>query len=588
MSQEDMIEGNMKSTLSSCIALLLELTTPIKIKSQFLSGHCYPLFLMLLLLISARGQAEAPIALDEVYVPDFSFAGYKFGEQKPNISKFKVINVANHNIIADDDIDDSSALNTLLTSLANKKTPVIIQFNKGRYQLSQIIRINRSHIVLRGAGTDIESGTDFFFPRPLLYAEQPREMEELTEYLVKFKKIKKNPDNGILHPFSKWSWSGGFFWTGVAGKEGERVKNYLQNYAQKPNELARVLSGKRDLHTFEVSSSAKLSVGDVVQMNWFNPDGKQGSFLKELYGDTEYKVGSHHWAFPEMTLARQQVLITNISGNKVTIKTPLLHNIKPSWKVSITQWNHLKEVGFEHFRMTFPQHEHIEHHLEPGFNGIYLTRLFNSWVKDIVIDNADNGVLSENIGNVTIERVKTTGSSIAHYSVQVGGVNNVLIKDLIVDNPVIHPVSFNTLANRNVYLNTTVNVQPKFDQHSGANQQNLFDNTKVKIALGLHTNKQPSYPLFKGGGAPYWKPTHGQFNTFWNTRVEFTNGSQLQQPIILNGIKDAPNARLVGFSANLPFELIYDPTAYVEGLGKFYTSIPSLYEYQLNKRLNGK
>ncbi|MGJ8693569.1 MAG: glycosyl hydrolase family 28-related protein [Thalassotalea sp.] len=548
----------------------------------------YGMISLFISLVSLNTQAEIPQALSKVYIPDFSYAGYQFGEKKPDISEFKVINVADHGIVADDNVDDTTALNELLVSLVKQSDPVVIQFNQGRYQLSEIIRINRSNIVIRGAGTDVESGTEFFFPRPLIYAKQPREMDELAEYLVKFKKIEKNANNGILQPFSKWSWSGGFFWTGVPGKEGERVKSYLKEYEHKPNKLASVLNGNKDAHTFEVNSSHKLAVGDVVQMNWFNPEGKNGSYLKELYGDTESKIGSHHWKFPDMALARQQVLITDISGNKVTIKTPLLHNIKPNWQVSITQWSHLKEVGFEHFRITFPPHEQIEHHVEAGFNGIYLTRLFNSWVKDIVIDNADSGVLSENMGNVTIENVRTTGTSIAHYSVQIGGVNNVLVKDLTVDNPVIHPISFNTLANKNVYLNTIVNVQPTFDQHCGANQQNLFDNTKVKVTLDLSENKKPSYPLFKGGGAPYWKPTHGQFNTFWNTKVEFTNGSQVEQPIILNGIKDAPNGRIVGFSSNLPIELKYDPSVYLEGIGHFYTNVPSLYEYQLNKRLNGK
>lgn len=554
----------------------------------FKNNTRYGVLSLFLLLLTLSTHAEMPTALDKVYIPDFSYAGYQFGEKNPDISQFKVIDVADHGIVANDNIDDSKALNDLLLLLVKEDVPTVIQFNQGRYQLSEIIRVNRSNIVIRGAGTDIESGTEFFFPRPLIYAKQPREMDELAEYLVKFKKIEKNVNQGILLPYTKWSWSGGFFWTGVSGEEGERVKAYMEKYEKEPNTLAHVISGEKDNHTFEVASSTKLTVGNVVQMNWFNPEGKQGSFLKELYGDTEYKIGSHHWMFPDMALARQQVLITNISGNSVTIKTPLLHNISPNWKVSLTHWQHLKEVGFEHFRITFPPHQEVGHHVEPGFNGIYLTRLFNSWVKDIVIDNADSGILSENMGNVTIERVKTTGTSIAHYSVQIGGVNNVLVKDLTIDNPVIHPVSFNTLANKNVYLNTIVNVQPKFDQHCGANQQNLFDNTKVKVTLDLSKSKQPSYPLFKGGGASYWKPTHGQFNTFWNTSIEFTNGSQLEQPILLNGIKDAPNGRLVGFSSNLPIELKYDPTAYIEGIGNYYTSAPSLYEYQLNKRLKSK
>lgn len=550
------------------------------------NNKCLRQFLICCVALYAFGaSAEMPKALNDVYIPDFSYAGYHFGEKQPDISKSTVINVADHGIVADDNIDDTKALNDLLSSMVDKEDPIIVQFNQGRYQFSQIIRINRSHIVLRGAGTDLASGTEFFFPRSLSYAEQPREMDELAEYLVKFNKVEKKPKQGVLLPYTKWSWSGGFFWVGVAGAEGERVKSYLKEYDTAPNVLAKALAGKKDQHTFEVLSTAKLAAGDIVQMNWFNPEGENGSYLQELYGDVDYNIGSHHWTFPNMALARQAVQITAVSGNKVTIKTPLLHNVNPNWNVNLTEWKHLKEVGFEHFRITFPPHLKIAHHVEAGFNGIYLTRLFNGWVRDIVVENSDSAVLSENMANVTIERVRTIGTAVAHYAVQLGGVNHVLVKDMVVDNPVLHPVSFNTLGNKNVYVNSILNVQPTFDQHCGANQQNLLDNTRVKVALTLTTGKNPSYPLFKGGGASYWKPAHGRFNTLWNTKVEFTNGSQVEQPIVLNGIKEAPYARLVGFSANLPIKLKYDPTAYIEGLGKYYTSVPSLYEYQLAQRL---
>ncbi|MDQ9094177.1 hypothetical protein RC083_21695 [Pseudoalteromonas haloplanktis] len=530
-------------------------------------------------LISASSFAKVPGVFNQVYLPDYSYAGYEFGEKQPNIKEWRVINVAEHGLIANDGLDDTQALQALLKRLQNDPEPVVIQFGLGRYQISDIIRISRSHLVIRGAG---KSATEFYFPRPLMYATTPSEMKELALYLDQEKKIERNSSQNIKLPYTLWSWSGGFFWTAV---EGARVKAYLHDYSPTEPVLANILSGKKDSFIFTVDNPSQLKVGHVVEINWHNPEGKNGSFLQQLYGDSNVKLGSRHWENPELALSRQQVLITDIKANTITIKTPLLHDIDTRWNVNIRQWQHIEQVGFEHFTMRFDEHQHVAHHVESGYNGIYLTRTFNSWIKDITIENSDSAVLTESIANVTIADVTTTGKSLAHYTVQLGGVHNVLVKGLTIENPSIHPLSFNTFANKNVYLDSDVKVQPVLDQHSGANHHNLFDNTRVHITLN-ETQGQYKYPLFLGGGASYWKPSHGNHTTLWNTRINFTNGALSDQPIVLYGMKDGPNARLIGVSANLPFKIEYGPNSYQEGIGEYFSDIPSLYIYQLQKRLS--
>jgi len=541
-----------------------------------------PIIFMAILLAGSGAQAQQPLALDRIYIPDFSYAGYRYGEMQPDTRDWAVIDVTQHGLAADDGIDDTKALNALLHSLGKNDDPVILQFRSGRYELSDIIHINRSRIVLRGTGTATGS-TEFFFPRPLLYVEPPEELDELSEYLVSLNKVQKEKDKNIKLPFTPWSWTGGFFWTGI---RGERVKAYMEKYDSETRPLAEVEQGGKDDFTFEVDDAGKLSVGQVVQINWYNPEGENGSFLQQLYGKSDVKVGSHHWNFPKMPLSRQQTEITGISGNSVTIKTPLLHDARTDWNVDLTTWNHLTEVGLEQFRITFPEHPQVAHHVEPGFNGIYLTGVMHSWVRDVVIENADSAILTEGVSNVTIERVTTTGTSLAHYSVQLGGVHNVLVKDLRVENPVIHPLSFNTFANKSVYLDSYVKLDPLLDQHSGANHQNLFDHTRVEIDLGARPDPS-SYPLFKGGGAGYWKPSHGNYSTFWNTGVVFINGAASPAPILLDGMEDGPNARIIGVHANLPIRVEYGPDAYIEGIGQYFHEVPSLYYHQLTRRLNG-
>jgi hypothetical protein len=156
-----------------------------------------------------------------------------------------------------------------------------------------------------------------------------------------------------------------------------------------------------------------------------------------------------------------------------------------------------------------------------------------------------------------------------------------LAENISVYNKAVHPLSFNTFSTKNVYLNCEVFVDPVLDQHSGANHQNLFDNIKVHI----NPKGDNSYPLFAGGGASYWKPSHGAFSTFWNINVNFLSGLNADKSILLNGMKDGPFARLIGVHGNHQLNIDYKPKTYIESMNKELKEIPSLYEYQLSKRL---
>src|SRR3546814_12790964 len=77
--------------------------------------------------------------------------------------------------------------------------------------------------------------------------------------------------------------------------------------------------------------------------------------------------------------------------------------------------------------------------------------------------------------------IPTTGDRRAHYSVHVGAVHNVLVKDLKVENPVVHPLSINTRSTRSVFLRAVVGRDAIIDQHSGSHHQNLFDQVEMHI-----------------------------------------------------------------------------------------------------------
>ncbi|MCV9927119.1 hypothetical protein OIU83_05625 [Flavobacterium sp. LS1R49] len=511
------------------------------------------------------------------YLPDFSYAGYHFGESKIPESQGKIVNATDYGVKANDGLDDSKALLKAIKACNEIEGNVVLQLPAGRIILSDILYIERSNFVLRGAGSG-ETGTEIYCPRPMMYFKDPESLAELREYLNTFDKRQREPENNVDLPFSQYAWSGGIIWTQVPK---ERVKSYLDKYEPKSNPLAKVSSGTMGEHIITVSDIKGLKVGDIVELQLFNKDGENGEIIKDLYKGANVKPGSHHWKFPMLPIVRQQVEIIKIAGTKITIKTPLTISIKPSYQAQLVEWKHLNEVGIEHLRFTFPDIPRIAHHVEPGNNAIFLTRLFNSWVKDVTITNADSGILAEEIANVTIQDIVTNGDHMAHYTVTLGGVHNVLVKNLKIYNKAVHPLSFNTFATKNVYQDCEIFVDPLLDQHSGANHQNLFDNITVHIT----PDKNSSYALFGGGGADYWKPSHAPYSTFWNLNILVSNPDKISKPVLLYGMKDGPFARIIGVNGNCKFDVKYEPDAYIEFLNIPIDKVPSLYDYQLKKRL---
>ena len=538
-------------------------------------------FIICSLFVSSivMGQQTPKILTDSKtnYLPDFSYAGYHFGESQIPESGGKIINAADFGVKANDGLDDSKALLKAIKAATATEGNVVLQLPAGRLILSDILYIERSNFVLRGAGSG-ENGTEIYCPRPMMYLKDPESLAELREYLTTFDKRQREAENNIDLPFSQYAWSGGFIWTQVPN---ERVKSYLDKYEPTPNVLAKVSSGNMGEHVITISEVKGLKVGDIVELQLFNKDGENGEIIKDLYKGAKVKPGSHHWNFPKLPIVRQQVEITKISNSKITIKTPLTIAIKPAYQSQLVEWKHLSEVGIEHIRFTFPDIPRVAHHVEPGNNAIFLTRLYNSWVKDIVITNSDSGILAEEDSNVTIQDIVTDGPHMAHYTVTLGGVHNILVKNLKIYNKTVHPLSFNTFATKNVYQNCEIFAEPLLDQHSGANHQNLFDNIKVHIT----PDKNNSYLLFGGGGADYWKPSHGPFSTFWNLNIQVEKPVDSAKPILLYGMKDGPFARIIGVNGNAKFEVKYDPDAYIEFINIPLDKIPSLYDYQLQRRL---
>lgn len=514
-----------------------------------------------------------------LYLPDFSYAGYGFGtESLPEFADAQMVDVDAFGASPDDGKDDSQALLDAVSAASETDGPVIIKFSPGRYQISEIIRIERGDLVLRGAGRG-EGGTELHFPRPLAMVEDAGEFSEIREYLAKYDKRQRVPDQNIDLLFSEYSWTGGFIWV---QKPGTRAASYLEEFDQTPEKLSDVVSGQRGQRNVTVTDAALLGVGDAIQLQWFNRQGEASPLLSAMYGDTELAIGSHHWTFQDRPLVRQTTRITAISGNEVELGDPLLHDISADIPAQLSAWEHLENVGIEDLHFSFPNAPSYGHHLEQGFNAIYFTSVIDGWMRDVRFTNADAGVLSYNSANLTFESIRTEGGREAHYGIHLGNVHNVLVKDLVVANPVRHSLTFNTQSTRSVYQRATVLNAAVLDQHAGSNHQNLFDDVTLHLSAE-RDDHGPFYNVWDGSGAGYWQPGHGSFNTTWNLKVIVEGGADRDETVRLLGLAEGPDARLVGIRGNRPVTIDYRPMPYLSNMNA-EPAVPSLYDWQLQQR----
>ena len=520
-----------------------------------------------------------PVVQRDVQLPDFSYAGYGYGEVPLPQSSGTVIEVTQFGATPNDQRDDSNAVLAALARANEVEGPVVIRFPAGRFILSEVLLIERSHLIVEGAGQG-RGGTELHFPRPLRMVDGSDRLASLRAYLTENDKRQVVPDRNIDEPFSIYSWSGGFIWS----KSPDMPADTEYATVNSSEEAMQAILGIADSQDVTVAAGSNIRPGDVITIRWYSRDGRSSALLDSIYGTQTKEIGSRLWETPARAIVKQTTRVTSVDAGRVRIADRLLHDIGADMPADIVPWRGLTEIGIRDLAFSFPVGTSFGHHLEEGWNAICLTDIFNGWVRSVRISNADSGILIYNSASLTIRDITTEGERKAHYSVHVGSAHNVLVSELHVFNSVVHSLSFNTLSTRSVFQRASVFKDPVLDQHAGANHQNLFDDLRLHITASP-SNSGPTYALWDGSGAAYWQPGHGRFNTHWNIQLTVLSGATPLEIVTLNGLDEGPDARVVGISGNRDFRVDYRPSPYVEMVNAFPREVPSLYDWQLARRL---
>ncbi len=494
-------------------------------------------------------QADA----GDTYLPDFSYAGYHNGEAPlPTGKGWKTINVLDYGATPNDNTNDTKAIKNAISAAEKISEGVVLSFPPGRFILRNVLIIDKDKFILRGAGSQ-KGGTVLAVTMPMKSMNKPPVIQEIDNDI---RSANRRTDDGDL--FSSFSWSGGVIWLGSTEFRGA-----TGTAAQTTG------TALRGSHSVSTKDASDVTVGDVVQLRYYD-NSTANPLHKHIYGCSSSDLpDGFGGGLPKNPEVWQNITVESVSGNTVNFKEPLNHDIQSGWHGLLKTRKWFPEMGIEGISIEFPDVPYAGHHIEEGYNGIYIKDGLNCWINDVRITNSDSGIIIETSKNVTVQNVLIDGRG-GHYALMTSDSDQVLFRDFQSYTRTCHNLSFNTSSRTAVYTHGKVS-DTSFDQHNGMNHQNLLDDIDVFGEVR---------DLWVHGGNNSGRPTHGAFNTFWNLR--FSPASQV--PVQGTSIKDGPNAYMVGLSSDALLMFTYGPNAYTEGLGRRDLAVPSLYEYQLSRR----
>lgn len=392
-----------------------------------------------------------------------------------------VADVTQFGAIGDGIADDTQAFKSAISAAQNGA----VWIPAGRYKITEPLKINKSNIVLRGAG---QSSTTLVFTK------------SLTEILGTAPSWAGN--NGA------WSWAGGFIWM-----EGSELGSKITDITA---------TASRGSRTIQVNSTAGIQVGSIIRIVQNNTDGGLGRHLHAELMDAGSTAP--RWL---VDFASQ---VTAISGNQITLERPLRADIRLEWTPQIhTHQPSVQEIGVENLTLSFPNVSYAGHLGEPGYNAVYLDSVANCWARNLTILDADSGILTgpatsaEELGRrsrfCTFDNIRManqfrpTNGYTGHHGIAFEGPMDMLVSHFSIEKQFVHDLTVDYGSSGNVFSSGS-GLNMNFDHHRSVPNENLF--TEIDVGAG-DTLWTGSRNVDSGIGSD--GPPSAARETFWNIRA---------------------------------------------------------------------
>ncbi len=451
-----------------------------------------------------RDPASA-IAEDNI-LPNFSYAGYQFGNQAiPDSSTlgYKIFKVTAYGAIANDGLSDKQAIRDTIAEaenhIDNGGSGAIIEFPAGQFRIndssdmlgidlsdtpegrtnrkSYTMKISRGNIIIRGAGPDT-----------VLFMEQNLELiypskDWTTPYILQIGFDSKNPDPNIIATATQsiLSPSGDKFITTVAS-------DHLRESTQ----------------TISVADSSKLQVGQWVQLTRL--DDRLATIEESVY---PYQLESGWTALANGLRSQEFHQITKIQGNDVTFAAPIHHSVNADGYWGLKHAPMLENIGIENLTFKGNWHENFVHHQsgvhDGGWSAINLSKVSNSWIDNVTFTDVNVGLTATNSAATTIEDITFNGNP-GHLSLDINSSTHILARNIQDPARHWHAAGFSHRAVGNVLTNSWHAPDRYHNLHADQPYANLIDKNEGGWNYGLM------------GGSISQQPNHLKYLVFWNNR----------------------------------------------------------------------
>ena len=439
---------------------------------------------LLLTLIPAFSATAAPSQLwgeeGELWdpvgrLPDFSYAGYGQGENPLPTLPQKAY-VTEYGAVGDGETDNTAAFQAAIDDV--DRGAIIVP--AGTYRIDGQLSIQESQLVLRGDGPS-KSVLEF-----------THSMEDL------------------FGPAVQWSWNGGLI--DIRPPESPSMLTAISSDAARGDK------------SVSISDSDSLVGADMVVLEL--TDDADGTLGRHLYAE-QAEGGDCSWQDP--LVLRIPLRIESVREDVVHFTQPFRQEIRAEWNPTLLSYPGIDTVGIESLMIRFPETEYAGHLNEPGYNAIFMQGgVVNSWVKNVTIVNADNGVLTDTYSKwITVDGLTLEGRY-GHHGLNIAHTADSLFQNLHYSSEWRHAMTVDHRSNGNVFKNiTSDDIELSLDHHRDSPFENLFTNTTSATNLFNGGSDCAGYP----GGArntfwghklplvpPYWK--HIQTNLVGPTTID--------------------------------------------------------------------
>lgn len=362
---------------------------------------------------------------------------------------------------------------------------------------------------------------------------------------------------------------------------------------------------------------------DTRKMCTVTSDAKKGTYVVEVDDATGLNKGDWVCLYlkdntpelvdKELSPYKAEATMTNIidkgvqvqdfhqiiakSGNRITFKEPIMHEVEARWKWEVHQYPHYEEVGVEDLSFVGQAKDDFKHHGTWEDDGAYkplnMVRLTNSWMRRVKFASVSEATSIINSANVSAYDITIEGNR-GHSAIRSAGSSRVFIgkvtdrtNGLLIDNRSVyeegagqyHACGVSKPSMGAVIWRVHWGKDACFESHATQPRATLIDACKG------------GFMQFRQGGDYDQLPNHLDDLTIWNMyseRSRTASGNSAPSGVFdwwrssFKGWKFLPPT-IVGFHGD-PLNFVQEQVKLDESHGT-PVEPESLYEAQLERRL---